>query len=180
MNYRVIIVFAVVLLCTAGCSSVDQVPGDSATETPKTSGKRVTQDTETKSSSSDIDQKDASDAVSEKEDDSSKDGIAGKYLFRLPQYQGVLHLYEVDGTMRGTITFTNWGKGIAEPMKNLKINKGKIYFERSVTTPEEKQRLGVSRYFKQEFYGIFTEDGLKITGKYVDSGAEAPWSAVKK
>jgi hypothetical protein len=103
--------------------------------------------------------------------------VAGEYRMRVSGFTGTLMIvYEV-GVYSGTIRFDGLGNNVPQPLKNLRIKDGKIYFIRSVTTDEEMKKYGSRRYFVQTYHGTFSEDGKQIKGRYMDSGTENRWEA---
>ncbi len=99
----------------------------------------------------------------------------GRYQIRMTGFQGDLVIQNRGGVFAGTIRFDNWGKGQAQALKNVIITGRKIYFIRSITTGEELEKFGAKRYFQQEFYGRFSEDGRLVRGYFKDSGGQNSW-----
>lgn len=104
----------------------------------------------------------------------------GTYDFKMGAYKGEIFIGVADGAFYGTILFHNWGNGIPQPLKNLKVNEDRIYFIRSLTTREEIDKYGGTAVFTQEFYGIFSKDRKIIRGYYRYAGTQDSWEAVKK
>lgn len=105
---------------------------------------------------------------------------AGTFDVSMGQFKGELKIDVIDGRFHGTLKFYNWGNGIPQPLKNLRINNDRIYFVRSIRTKEELERYGGTAFFTQEFYGIFSGDGTLIRGYYRFLGAQDNWEARRK
>ncbi len=106
---------------------------------------------------------------------------SGNYRLTIPEFKGFLTISfdKKTGKISGTIKFDAWGKGVPEPLKNIKINNKKIYFIRSIVSSDEMKRYGSSRLFKQKFFGAFNKDGSVIKGFFVETGTETNWRAEK-
>lgn len=105
---------------------------------------------------------------------------SGYFDVSMSGYKGELFIGISDGKFYGTIKFYNWGNGIPQPLKNLKVNEDKLYFQRSISTREELVKYGGTDFFIQDFYGIFTVDKKTIKGYYRYTGAQDNWQAIKK
>jgi len=103
----------------------------------------------------------------------------GKYRIRFSGITGILIIEYREKRFHGTLQFTTWGRGLQHPLKELVIKDNKIFFIRSITTPEELQKYGSGRYFKQKYSGKFSPDFRVIKGYFVDVGAEVLWEARK-
>ncbi len=103
----------------------------------------------------------------------------GQFKFSMSGYKGELVLSEKEGVVSGTLKFHNWGNGVPQPLKAIKLNGNRIFFERSMETREELKRYGGRTFFKQKFYGIFSPDFSKIKGYYRYLGAQDNWNANK-
>ena len=103
----------------------------------------------------------------------------GEYRLQVGGFTGTLLLADENGLYSGTIRFDGWGNNVPQPLKDLRVKDGKIYFVRSITTAEEMKKYGSTRYFVQTYHGTFSEDGKAIRGRYVDSGTEYRWEASK-
>jgi hypothetical protein len=104
----------------------------------------------------------------------------GEYRINAAGNNGFLFLYARGNSVYGTVRFPSWGKGVQEPLKNLKIGNGTISFTRSAKTPQELSRLGVSAPFSQEYSGTYLHSGNTIKGTYSVSGVKKSWEALKK
>jgi len=104
----------------------------------------------------------------------------GTFDVSMGSFRGELKIDVIDGRFYGTLKFYNWGNGVPQPLKNLRINNDRIYFVRSITTKEELERYGGTAYFTQEFYGIFSGDSRLIRGYYRFLGAQDNWEARRK
>ena len=82
----------------------------------------------------------------------------GTFDVKMGAYKGEIFIGVADGAFYGTILFYNWGNGVPQPLKNLKVNEDRIYFIRSLTTKEEIDKYGGTAAFTQDFYGIFSKD----------------------
>jgi len=106
------------------------------------------------------------------------DGIyLGMYLVSVTGHVGYLYLLAKDDVMYGTIRFPQWGKGAAEPLKNVYFSNGKINFTRSVTNSSELREVGSNNYFVQQYSGEYSQDGTFIKGFYIKDGARLLWEA---
>jgi hypothetical protein len=105
--------------------------------------------------------------------------FTGSYSLVLPGFKGMLTLkYDrALGKYYGKIFFIGLSKSIPQPLKKLSIKDDKIYFERSVESAEELRKYGGSRYYRQKYYGKFSDDGSEIKGDFYDSGAVSNWRA---
>ncbi|MDY6970259.1 MAG: hypothetical protein SVR08_16620 [Spirochaetota bacterium] len=101
----------------------------------------------------------------------------GKYKIEVFVYKGILDLNMKDDKPYGTIRFQNWGNGAVEYLKDITIKGSKISFIRSITTPEEKKRIGSTRYLRQRFIGKFSKDGNSIYGYFEERGSQSTWKA---
>jgi len=107
-------------------------------------------------------------------------GLSGAYKIIIAEgFTGRLVLKIDKGSFTGTIQFDNWGNGLPEPLKDIRINREKIYFIRSIQTQEELKKFGSTRFFKQHFFGKILENGKRIKGYFIDSGVETAWRADK-
>ena len=104
----------------------------------------------------------------------------GTYNVTVSDFKGVLTIEKESNRFNGSIRFFEWGNQQPQELKNLRIRGNSIYFVRSVDTKEELERLKSSRYFKQEFYGVYYDSGNFIKGYYTDSGIEKNWFASRK
>lgn len=107
------------------------------------------------------------------------DFFNGSFKLKISSFRGILYIGKKNNIYYGYMSFPDWGDGKPQELKNLHVdeNKKKIYFVRSVQTPEEAKKYNSKRYFVQKFYGKLTKDGKRIKGYYIDSGAEASWQA---
>lgn len=103
----------------------------------------------------------------------------GTYRVRMTGFTGELKIFSDDGILKGSIQFSAWGRGKQQPLKKVSIKGRKIYFIRSASTRKEVEEFGGNRYYKQEFYGQFREDGISIKGYFKDSGAQNSWDGRK-
>jgi len=103
----------------------------------------------------------------------------GTYRVRMTGFTGELKIFSDNGILKGSIQFSTWGRGKQQPLKKVSIQGRKIYFIRSASTRKELEEFGGSRYFKQVFYGQFSEDGSSIKGYFKDSGAQNSWDGRK-
>jgi hypothetical protein len=101
----------------------------------------------------------------------------GSFRLSVSGFTGSLVLGYADGVYTGTIRFDGWGNNTPQPLKELRINNGKIYFVRSVTSADEMKKYGATRFFSQTYRGDFSPDGKKIKGEYNESGTESRWEA---
>lgn len=104
----------------------------------------------------------------------------GLFEVTMSGYRGEIFIGVADGVFYGTIKFFNWGNGVPQPLKDLRVNEEKVYFVRSITTREEIDKYGGTATFRQEFYGIFSKDKKLIGGYYRYAGTQDNWEAVKK
>lgn len=110
---------------------------------------------------------------------SLKDYI-GDYTVNAAGNHGYLSLRATaGGYLYGTIRFPEWGRGATEYLKYVRLVNGKIYFTRSVTTPQELQRIGGNSYFIQEYSGEYLQSGNLIRGYYTIQGSRKTWEAMK-
>lgn len=103
----------------------------------------------------------------------------GTYRLRMTGFTGELIIFSDNGILKGSIQFSAWGRGKKQPLKKVSIKGRKMYFIRSISTKKEIEEFGGSRYFKQDFYGTFSEDGSTIKGYFKDSGAQNSWDGRK-
>jgi hypothetical protein len=101
----------------------------------------------------------------------------GSFRLTVSGFTGSLVLGYADGVYTGTIRFDGWGNNNPQPLKDLRINNGKIYFVRSVSTADEMKKYGATRFFSQTYRGDFSPDGRQIKGEYNESGTESRWEA---
>ena len=101
----------------------------------------------------------------------------GKYYINVSGFKGVLHFGIKNGQLVGAIRFPNWANGAIEYLKKIRINGHRLRFIRSVSTPKEKKRIGVSRYFVQKYFGKYSKKGRCIHGYFLDGGSEYTWNA---
>ena len=111
--------------------------------------------------------------------DVEKNMFTGSFKLRLSSYKGTLIIKKKSGSYYGYMVFKDWGGGRPHELKKISIdiNERKIFFIRSIRTPEEAKKFNAGRYFVQKYYGEFTVDGKRIKGYYIDSGAESSWQA---
>jgi hypothetical protein len=109
---------------------------------------------------------------------SLKDYI-GDYTLNAAGNHGYLSLRASGGYLYGTIRFPEWGRGATEYLKYVRLVDGKIYFTRSVTTPQELQRIGGNSYFIQQYSGEYFQSGNLIRGYYTIQRSRKTWEAVK-
>ena len=109
---------------------------------------------------------------------SLKDYI-GDYTVNAAGNHGYLSLRASGGYLYGTIRFPEWGRGATEYLKYVRLVDGKIYFTRSITTPQELQRIGGNSYFVQQYSGEYFQSGSLIRGYYTIQGSQKTWEAVK-
>jgi len=107
------------------------------------------------------------------------DEYTGTYSINAAGNSGILALRRANGAFYGSIRFPNWGRGATEPLKGVRISGGKIFFVRSVTTPDEVKRTGANGPFVQEYSGEYTQGGRSIRGSYRVSGIQKQWDASK-
>jgi hypothetical protein len=103
----------------------------------------------------------------------------GDYQMNAAGNRGFLSLRASGSYIYGTLRFPDWGRGATEYLKNVRIVRGKIYFTRSVTTPQELKRVGGNAYFVQQYSGEYLQSGQMIRGFYTVYGARKTWEAVK-
>jgi len=103
----------------------------------------------------------------------------GDYTVNAAGNHGYLSLRAGGGYIYGTIRFPNWGRGATEYLKNVGIANGRLYFTRSVTTPQELRRLGANAYFTQQYSGEYLRSGNLIRGFYMVNRERKPWEATK-
>ena len=110
----------------------------------------------------------------------TRTSVLGIYRLTASGHRGILRLYSRKNRSYGYIRFPHWAKGVAEPLKYLRIKGNKISFIRSVTTKKELQRVGANFYFTQRYYGTFNKNKTFISGFYTSRGAKSIWEARKK
>src|SRR3990172_5790793 len=103
----------------------------------------------------------------------------GDYVINAAGNHGYLSLRAGKGYLYGTVRFPEWGRGVTEYLKNVRIAGGKIYFTRSAVTRNELNRLGMRYSFIQEYSGEYYRSGNAIRGFYTVNGARKAWEAVK-
>jgi hypothetical protein len=104
----------------------------------------------------------------------------GDYTVNAAGNHGYLSLRATaGGYLYGSIRFPEWGRGATEYLKYVRLVNGKIYFTRSVTTPQELQRIGGNSYFIQEYSGEYLRSGNLIRGYYTIQGTRKAWEATK-
>lgn len=103
----------------------------------------------------------------------------GDYVVNAAGNHGYLSLRASGGAVYGSIRFPGWGRGATEYLKGVRIGGGKIYFIRSVTTPQELKRVGANAYFTQQYYGEYFQSGSLIRGYYTVQGQRKQWEARK-
>jgi len=104
----------------------------------------------------------------------------GDYTVNAAGNHGYLSLRATaGGYLYGTIRFPEWGRGATEYLKYVRLINGRIYFTRSVTAPQELQRIGGNSYFIQDYSGEYFKSGNLIRGYYTIQGARKTWEAVK-
>jgi hypothetical protein len=104
----------------------------------------------------------------------------GEYQINAAGNNGFLFLYARGNNVYGTIRFPSWGKGIQEPLKNLRIANGSISFTRSAKSKEELSRLGITTPFSQDYTGSYLHSGKTIKGSYSVQGVKKNWEAERK
>lgn len=104
----------------------------------------------------------------------------GTFRLHVAGFRGTLKIWKEDGKYNGTVKFIGWGTGVPQPVKNLNINVNRIYFVRSVTNEEDMKKYGGSKFFKQEFHGVYNNDSSKISGYYKQGGIEYRFAAYRK
>lgn len=104
----------------------------------------------------------------------------GTYRLNVTGFMGTLDIFKIKDRFGGTISFDKWGYGKKQILKDVKINEGRIYFVRSLTTTEEMKKYNSTRFFTQKFYGSYSKDGKYIKGYYRDAGTQHSWKASKK
>jgi hypothetical protein len=109
---------------------------------------------------------------------SLKDYI-GDYTVNAAGNHGYLSLRASGGYLYGTVRFPDWGRGATEYLKYVRLINGKIYFTRSVTTPQELKRIGGNAYFIQQYSGEYLRSGNLIRGFYIIQGSRKTWEAEK-
>jgi len=103
--------------------------------------------------------------------------LVGDYVVNAAGNRGYLSLRASGGVVYGTIRFPDWGRGATEYLKGVRIAGTKIYFTRSVTTPQELKRMGASAYFTQQYSGEYFQSGKLIRGFYTVQGQRKQWEA---
>ncbi len=103
----------------------------------------------------------------------------GDYVVNAAGNHGYLSLRASGGYVYGSIRFPGWGRGATEYLKGVRIAGGKIYFIRSVTTPQELKRVGANAYFSQQYTGEYFQSGSLIKGFYTVQGQRKQWEARK-
>jgi len=103
----------------------------------------------------------------------------GDYTVNAAGNHGYLSLRASGGSLYGTIRFPDWGRGATEYLKNVGIYNGKLYFTRSVTTPQELRRIGASAYFTQRYSGEYLRSGSLIRGYYIVNKERKQWEAYR-
>ncbi|MBP9042075.1 MAG: hypothetical protein KBG49_01150 [Spirochaetes bacterium] len=111
---------------------------------------------------------------------SNPEYYTGSFEITMSGYKGEIFIGIKDGAFYGTIKFYNWGNGVPQPLKSLRVNEDKIYFIRSITTREELIKYGGTDFFTQEFYGIISKDRKIIRGYYRYAGTQDNWQAIRK
>lgn len=104
----------------------------------------------------------------------------GEYQINAAGNNGFLFLYARGNSVYGTVRFPSWGKGLQEPLKNLRIGNGTISFTRSAVTTQELTRLGITTPFTQEYSGSYLHSGKTIKGTYSVLGVKKNWDAERK
>jgi hypothetical protein len=116
-------------------------------------------------------------------EDRDLSGIPGKYIggYRIVAsgHKGVLNLFVSKGKLYGSLKFPEWGNGVWEYLKYIRISNNRITFTRSITTAKELKRIGASSYFIQRYSGAYTQNGKKIKGTYTVRGTRNRWEAVR-
>ena len=105
--------------------------------------------------------------------------LLGTYKINVAGHEGYLYLKQKNNRLYGGVKFPNWANGVYEPLKNIKIEKNRIYFTRSATSIKEVRRIGASSYFTQTYSGTYYAKGREIKGFYKHSGAKHSWKAEK-
>jgi hypothetical protein len=116
-------------------------------------------------------------------EDQDLSGIPGKYIggYRIVAsgHKGVLNLFVSKGKLYGSVKFPEWGNGVWEYLKYIRISNKRITFTRSITTAKELKRTGAGSYFIQRYSGSYTRNGKVIKGIYTVRGTRNQWEAVR-
>jgi len=103
----------------------------------------------------------------------------GEYKINAAGNNGFLYLGVKGGVVYGSVRFPNWGRGMIEPLKNVKISNGVIKFTRSAVTPSEMKTLGITAPFVQDYQGTYIHSGNSIKGTYSVQGTRKEWEALR-
>jgi len=109
---------------------------------------------------------------------SLKDYI-GEYKINAAGNNGYLFLGVKGGVVYGSVRFPNWGRGVIEPLKNVRIANGAIWFTRSAVSSAEMKALGITAPFVQEYQGSYVHSGNKIKGTYSVQNVKKDWEAIR-
>ncbi len=111
-----------------------------------------------------------------KSGDTSLPGLYRQLQLIVSGFTGSLVLDTPNELLRN-YRFDGWENNTPQPLKELRVNNGKIYFVRSVSTADEMKKYGATRFFSQTYRGDFSADGRQIKGEYNESGTESRWEA---
>jgi hypothetical protein len=103
----------------------------------------------------------------------------GEYKINAAGNNGFLHLGVKGGVVYGSVRFPNWGRGVIEPLKNVRITNGAIRFTRSAITSAEMKNLGITVPFTQDYAGTYIHSGNSIKGTYSVQGSRKEWEAIR-
>jgi hypothetical protein len=104
----------------------------------------------------------------------------GEYNAYISNFKATITLFIINNKFYGEIKYEQWGNGLPQPLKDLKITDNKIFFIRSISTDQEIKKFNSNRFFKQQYHGIFSNDHKQVKGYFIEAGAEASWRAFKK
>lgn len=117
------------------------------------------------------------------DDDRDISGIPGKFIggYRIVAsgHKGILNLFISKGKLYGSVKFPQWGNGVWESLKYIRISNNRINFTRSITTAKELRRIGAGSYFVQRYSGTYAQNGKVIKGIYTVRGTRNQWEAVR-
>jgi hypothetical protein len=117
------------------------------------------------------------------DDDQDISGIPGKFIggYRIVAsgHKGILNLFVSKGKLYGSVKFPEWGKGVWEYLKYIRISNNRITFTRSITTAKELRRIGAQSYFIQRYSGTYSQNGKVIKGIYTVRSTRNQWEAVR-
>ncbi len=117
----------------------------------------------------------------ERENNLSEDEkyFLGRYKTQVSQHSGYLTFYLTkNGHLGGSIRFTNWGKGKAEYLTNIRVLKNNIRFHRSCSGAKCLE-IGTLIPLNQNFEGTLSKDRHKIEGTYTGGKSNSRWEAIK-